>query len=134
MAFNFNKDIKSTNNIFDKKHIPKYIIKKLLKIDTFHNNLINLLRRKYNDPAFKSGNYFSQYYCINPKWMNNYLELYNYEKIKRTYERIDNRNIILEDEIYKIFREKRIETQPGKKGQRICNLESIDFILKNLSY
>ena len=127
MAYNLNK---YNDNILDKKHIQKYIINKLLKVDKYHNYLITLLERKYNDKDFKSGNYFKEYYCINSDWMNNYLELYNYEKIKRTYERIDNRDIILEDEIYKMFKEKRILAQPGEKDKRINLLDSINFKVK----
>lgn len=104
MAYNLNKDNAFK---FDKKHIQKYIINKLLKLDKYHNDLITLLERKYNNNDFKSGNYFKQYYCINSEWMNNYLELYNYEKIKRMYERIDNKDIVLEDEIYNMVIEKK---------------------------
>jgi len=116
--------------IYDKKDIQKYIIIKLLKLDKFHNNLITLLKRDYKDKDFKSGVYFKEYYAINSKWMNNYLELYNYEKIKRSYERIDNRDKMLEDDICKIFKDKRIQAQPGEKDQRIYNLDSIDFSVK----
>ena len=62
--------------------------------------------------------------------MNNYLELYNYEKFKRAYERTDNRDKMSEDDIYKYLKEKRIQAQPGAKDQRINNLDSIDFTVK----
>ena len=127
MAYNLNKD---NNNIFNKKDIQKYTIKKLLKLDKFHNNIITSLKRGYNDKDFKSEDYFKEYYAINSKWMNNYLELNNYEKIKRTYERINNRDKMSEDDIYKILKEKRIQKQPGEKNQRINNLDSIDFSVK----
>lgn len=127
MAYNLNK---GNDFILDKKHIQKYIINKLLKLDAYHNNIITLLERKYNDKDFKSGNFFKEYYCINSAWMNNYLELYNYEKIKRMYERIYNRDIVLKDEIYDMIKQKRIFAQPGEKDKRINLLDSIKFKVK----
>ena len=127
---NSNSD-KDSDIVLDKKHIQKYIFRKLLQLNKYHYELIDLLERKYTDKDFKSEDYFKEYYCINSEWIKNYLEFYNYDKIKRIYERIvkNKENISLED-FYQMINEKRIYTQPGKNDERINKLRSINLKVK----
>ena len=129
MYSNYDKD---SNIELDKKHIQKYIFQKLLELNKYQYELIDLLERDYTDQDFKSEDYFKEYYCINSEWIKNYLEFYNYDKIKRIYERTvkNKENISLED-FYQIINEKRIYTQPGNKDERINKLRSINLKAKN---
>ena len=124
---NSNSD-KDSNIILDKNHIQEYIFKKLLQLNKYHYELLDLLERNYTDKDFKSKDYFKEYYCINSEWMKNFLEFYNYEKIKRVYERmVKNKEKISLEEFYQMINEKRIYTQPGKNDERINKLRSINF-------
>jgi hypothetical protein len=125
---NSNNSDKDSKIVLDKNHIQEYIFKKLLQLNKYHYELIDLLERNYIDKDFKSEDYFKEYYCINSEWMKNFLEFYNYEKIKRVYERmVKNKETISLEDFYQMINEKRICTQPGKNDERINKLRSINF-------
>ena len=88
----------------EKKEITPDISEKLFSLNNYYN-LVSLIRRDYSDS--KNKHYFNKYYCINSKWMFNFLELYNYKKIKTL---IGEFRINSEEELYMKIKEKGINT------------------------
>ena len=122
---NNSKNNKSNNNI------QKYIIDKLLLFYKCKEKLINKIKRKYEN--FSNSKYFEKYYIINPDWMRNYLEYFNYEKIRRLIKR-KPKDKFEKDQLYKEIEEYNIKESPGKNSEIKDNLSSIQFAPKKEKY
>jgi len=88
-----------------KEIIPQNIAKILFCLNNYNNNLISSIKRDYPSEIMNKKNYSKKYYCINSKWMNYFLELYSYQKIKTL---ISEYKIESEEELYNKIKEKKI--------------------------
>ena len=111
------------NAITEKNEIKKNVVEKLLHFYIFQEKLHIFTKRKYNDFEF---NFFWEYFPINPKWIRNYLLLYNYKKISKLIRKQTNGQLIIED-LYNKIRNKSIFVLPGENDKRINNLKWIEF-------
>ena len=107
----------------EENEIKQYIINKLMHFNIINENIISLIKRKYSD--FHT-DYFLEYYPINLKWIENFLQLYNYEKISRLIKKQSNGELKVE-EIEKQIHEKNILKLPGEDNERKNKLKWIEF-------
>ena len=111
----------SDNQSYEINDFTQDIVKILFYLNNYNNNLISSIKRDYPSEFKYHKNYSNKYYCINSKWMNYFLELYNYKKIKNL---INEFNIKSEEELYAKIRKKEI---PLNSGFNNSNIESIKF-------
>ena len=109
----------SENQSYEINEFTQDIVKILFYLNNYNNNLISSIKRDYPSEFKYHNNYSNKYYCINSKWMNYFLELYNYKKIRNL---INEFSIKSEEELYAKIREKEI---PLKSGYNNSNIESI---------
>ena len=107
----------------EENEIKQYIINKLMHFNIINENIISLIKRKYSD--FHT-DYFLEYYPINSKWIENFLQLYNYEKISRLIKKQSNGELKVE-ELEKQIHEKNILKLPGEDNERKNKLKWIEF-------
>ena len=111
----------SDNQSYEINEFTQDIVKILFYLNNYNNNLISSIKRDYPSEFKYHKNYSNKYYCINSKWMNYFLELYNYKKIRNL---INEFSIKSEEELYAKIRKKEI---PLKSGYNNSNIESIKF-------
>lgn len=109
--------------------INKNIVEQLMLFNIFKEKNDSLLKRNYNCLFFE--NYYKEYFIVNSKWLQNYLELYNFKKISKLIKKQSNGELKVDD-LYKKIQEKQIFMDPGKKienigYERIYKLRWIDF-------
>ena len=109
--------------------IKKNIVEKLMLFNIFKEKKDCLIKRNFN--SFFSEHYFNEYYIVNSKWIQNYLELYNYKKIAKLIKKQSNGELKV-DIFHKKIQDKSIFMDPGKKiinneYERIYNLRWIHF-------
>ena len=78
-------DSDSDNKSFEINEITQDITKLLFYLNNYNNKLISSIKREYPSEIKYYKQYLNKYYCINSKWMNYFLELYNYKKIKTLF-------------------------------------------------
>jgi len=118
---NIEEDIKF-NETFYNNEITEDISGTILSIDIFNTYLVSLINKEYSD--FKSKDYFNKYYCINTKWMNNNLELYNYRKVKTLISEYKIKSVEVLDMKIK---EKKIPLNPGFNDEIKESIRSENF-------
>ena len=118
---NIEEDIK-INETFYNNEITEDISGTILSIDIFNSYLVSLINKEYSD--FKSKDYFNKYYCINTKWMNNNLELYNYRKVKTLISEYKIKSVEVLDMKIK---EKKIPLNPGFNNEIKESIRSENF-------
>ena len=93
---------------FENEIITQDIIGQLLYLNNYNIKLFSLIKRDYSD--FKNKDYFDKYYCINSKWMSNFLKLYNYKMINIL---IREFGINTEEKLFQKVKEKEISLYPS---------------------
>ena len=124
----YNSDL--DNQSYENNEITQDISKILFDLNNYNNNLISSIKRNYPSTINDHKNYSNKYYCINSIWMNYFLELYNYKKIKIL---INEFNIKSEEELYAKIREKEIPLNSGYNNSNINNLKLENFEPKKTS-
>ena len=102
----------------ENNEISQDISEQLFCLNSYYNKLVSLIKRDYS--KIKNKDYFNKYYCINSKWMNNFLKLYNYKKIKTL---IGEYEINSEEELYKEIKKSGISLNPGY-GENVENIKN----------
>ena len=115
-----------TNIVEQKNLIHNYIITKLLNFYNFNENLMHLIKRKYNHKNFAHSNYFQEYYVINSDWMKNYLKFCNYKKVSCLIKREANGELKPEN-LYIGIKKYDIKEYPGENDEIKNNLKLIEF-------
>jgi len=119
----YNPDSDSQSS--EKKEIfSQDVVKILYYLSNYNTNLLCSIKRDYPSEIKYQKNYINEYYCINSKWMNYFLEFYNYKKIKTLYK---ENTINSEEELYIKIKENEIPLKSGFNG---ITLKSINFELK----
>ena len=118
------------NQSYENNEFTQDISKILFDLNNNNNNLISSIKRDYPSEIKYHKNYSNKYYCINSIWMNYFLELYNYKKIKNL---INEFNIKSEEELYAKIREKEIPLNSGYNNSNINNLKMEKFEPKKTS-
>ena len=118
------------NQSYENNEFTQDISKILFDLNNNNNNLISSIKRDYPSEIKYHKNYSNKYYCINSIWMNYFLELYNYKKIKNL---INEFNIKSEEELYAKIREKEIPLNSGYNNSNINNLKLEKFEPKKTS-
>ena len=114
---NINIDETLNNN-----EITQEISGKILSLENFNTYLVSLINKEYSD--FKSKDYFNNYYCINSKWMNNNLELYNYGKMKTLIREFEIKS---EEELDRRIKEKKIPLNTGYNDEKLESIKLEKF-------
>ena len=120
----------SDNQSYEINEFTQDIVKILFYLNNYNNNLISSIKRDYPSEFKYHKNYSNKYYCINSKWMNYFLELYNYKKIKNL---INEFSIKSEEELYAKIREKEIPLKSGYNNSNIKNIKLENFEPKKSS-
>mgnify|MGYP006873059139 CR=1 FL=1 len=79
---NINCSSDTENQSSENNEISQDIAKILFNLNNYNNKLISSIKRDYPSEFKYKENYSNKYYCINSKWMNYFLLIYNYKKIK----------------------------------------------------
>ena len=103
----------SDDKSLEKTEINQEISVQLFNLNSYYSKLVSLIKRDYSD--FKNKDYFDKYYCINSKWMSNFLELYKYKKINTL---IGEFGINSEEELYQKVMEKKLSLNPNNDIER----------------
>ena len=114
----------SDNESFEIKEFPQKIVPILFYLNNYNTNLISLIKRDYPSEIKNIKKYTNEYFCINSKWMNYFLEVYNYKKIKTL---IKEFSINSGEELYSQIKEKLISLNLGYKDSNLGNIKSANF-------
>ena len=117
-------DSDSDNKSFEINEITQDITKLLFYLNNYNNKLISSIKREYPSEIKYYKQYSNKYYCINSKWMNYFLELYNYKKIKTL---INEFKIKSEEELYNKIQEKEIPLNSGFNFSNIISIKLENF-------
>jgi len=98
----------SLDKSLEKTEINQEISVKLFNLNSYYSKLVFLIKRDYS--YFKNKYYFDKYYCINSKWMSNFLKLYKYKKINTL---IGEFGINSEEELFQKVMEKKLSLNPN---------------------
>ena len=120
----------SDNQSYEINDFTQDIVKILFYLNNYNNNLISSIKRDYPSEFKYHKNYSNKYYCINSKWMNYFLELYNYKKIKNL---INEFSIKSDEELYAKIRKKEIPLNSGYDNSNIKNIKLEKFEPKKRS-
>ena len=120
----------SDNQPFEKKEIPQEIVKILFYLNNYNTNLFSSIKRDYPSEIKNIINYSNKYYCINEEWMNYFLELYSYKKIKTL---ISEYKIKSEEELYIKIKEEEIFLNFGYNDTNIKGIKLGKFKPKKKS-
>ena len=127
----------SDNQSSEKKEkIPIDIVKILFHLNNYNNNLISSIKRAYPTEIKYHKQYSNDYCCINSKWMNNFLDFYNYEKIKTLFK---ENEINSEEDLYISIKENDIPLKPGfmdstVKGIKLENFKPKKKAIENYTF
>ena len=121
VCYNPDSDSQSSEK---KENFSQDVVKILYYLSNYNTNLLSSIKRDYPSEIKYQKNYINEYYCINSKWMNYFLEFYNYKKIKTLYK---ENTINSEEELYIKIKENEIPLKSGFNG---ITLKSINFELK----
>ena len=113
----------SNDESLEKTEINQDISEQLFYLNSYYNKLVSFIKRDYSD--FKNKKYFNKFYCINSKWMSNFLKLYKYKQINTL---IGEFGINSEEEFFQKVKEKQISLDPNNyiEKKESINLGNFD--------
>ena len=115
----------SDNQSSEKKEIiPQDIVKILFHLNNYNKNLVSSIKRAYPTEIKYHKNYINEYCCINSKWMNYFLEFYNYEKINTLFKQNEIKS---EEELYIGIKKNEIPLKPGFNDGTLKSIELENF-------